>query len=218
MTEELFKIGSVLKEGWRLTKKHLGFLIGYQVILYLLLIAFGGESKGFIAFLWNVLGLLVIASAKMGLYNSCLSIVDGITPTLEELYRHWKLLFNWIVTSFLFLLMVIIGLILFVFPAFYVLARFGLFPFFVIDRELGPIQALEAASKVTEGQRWNLFLLFLSCLGLNILGLLLLGIGLLFSIPITLTALAIVYRKLTSKDVNAELVVPEVLDDRKKDQ
>lgn len=218
MNEQVFTISGSLKEGWRLTKQYLGFLIGYQIILFLLLILFGGNNHGFFAFIWGIIGWLVIASAKMGFYNSCLSIVDGITPSLNELYRHWNLLAYWIVAAFLFLLMFMIGFILLVVPAFYVLARFGLFPFFILDQDLGPIQALEAASKATEGQRWNVFLLFLACIGLNLLGLLLLGVGLLITAPVTLIALAFVYRRLTTKEGTSELVVPEVLDDRNPSQ
>jgi uncharacterized membrane protein len=71
-------------------------------------------------------------------------------------------------------------------------------PYIVIDRGLGPIEAMKESWRVTKGHKWQLFLLFLALIGLNILGAIALIVGLLVTIPITMLAAAHAYRTLTS--------------------
>lgn len=192
-------IGEAFKEGWKLTKEHLGFLIGYQIILYFLAILFSGAHRGFAWSAWHILGWIVVILAKMGLYNSILLISVGIKPTFSQLYANWHLFFSWVVASFLFAVLFIIGLILLIVPGFYVWARYGLFPFFILDKGIGPIEALKETAKATEGMRWEIFCLLLACAGLNLLGFLCFGVGLLFTVPITLFALTRAYRQISPK-------------------
>lgn len=214
MDEKSFSIEEALKEGWKYTKENIGFLIGYQIILFLLMVLFGGKSDSVFGVLWHLIGWLIIIAAKMGLYNSCLMIIAGIKPGLDQLYQNWGLVLSWIVAGFLLAIMIVVGLILLIVPGLYVWARFGFFPFFILDKKMGPIEALQAASQATEGIRWQVFLLFLTCLALDILGLLLLGVGLLITAPITLLAMATVYRKITDKKGTVELIVPDDIKDR----
>lgn len=202
MGEQRFTIGGAFEEGWRLTKENLGFLIGYQIILYVLSFIFGISYEGRGLTLWYLFGWALIVLVKMGLYKSSVLIVDSIKPTFEQLYKNWRLFISWVVAGFLFGIMFAIGLILLIVPGCYILARYGFFPFFIIDKEAGPIEALKLSAKATEGIRWPIFLLFLACLGLDILGFLLLGVGLLITIPITLLALAKVYRQITATNLS----------------
>lgn len=195
MNEQPFTIGGVIKEGWELTKANLGFLLGYQIIIYIvvLLTAIPPENPKWAIF--HLLASLFIILAKMGLYKSILLITVGIQPTFAQLYQNWRLIIYWILANFFFGILVTIGLILLIVPGCYWLAKYGLFPFFLLDKGIGPINAMKQSGLATKGIRWHIFLLFLACFGLNILGLLLFGIGLLFTLPITLFAVALVYRQ-----------------------
>ncbi len=205
MDTQLFAVKDLIKEGWRLTKANLGFLIAYQFILFVLNLALGfagREDSLQYGLQWTVLhflGWVVVPLANMGLYNSSLLITAAIKPGFDQLYRNWRLFVSWIVASILFGIMFIIGLLLLVVPGFYVLARFGLFHFFVLDKNLGPIEALKQTAKATEGITWPIFVLYMACLGLNIVGLLFLGIGLLVTVPVTILALATIYRRISHR-------------------
>lgn len=203
-----FTIGGAIKEGWELTKKHLGFLIVYQIILLILIGAFGGLMDSHPVA--HTIGWIIIALASMGFYNSALLITSGITPTYDELYKNWRLLVSWIVAHLLFEILFIVGFILLVIPAFYFLARFGLYPFFILNKDLGPIESFNYASLASEGVRWPLFLLFLACIGLNILGALFFIVGLFITVPVTLLALASVFRKLTNVQDTTTIPISEV--------
>lgn len=199
MDDQPFTVGEAIKKGWELTKEYLGFLLGYQVILYFLFILFGGSHSGLGWATWSLFGWILVILVKMGLYNSALLITRDIKPGFDQLYSNWRLFISWVVASILFGIMFVVGLILLIVPGCYVLARYGLFPFFILDRNLGPLEALKQCGKATEGMLWKLFLLFLACVGLNILGFLVLGVGLFISVPVTLLALATVYRQITMR-------------------
>jgi uncharacterized membrane protein len=72
-----------------------------------------------------------------------------------------------------------------------------MFAFFsVIERELGPIEALSESNRITRGHKWPLFGLVLLLIGINLLGVLALGVGLLVSIPVSTLAFVHAYRVL----------------------
>ncbi len=207
MKEQSFSISEALQEGWRLTKANITFLVVYQIILYLLLGLTGGAHHQ--KWEWSIFHLIlwfITIIARMGLYHSALLITSGQKPGYDQLYKNWRMAYSWIVSSFFFGAMVLAGLILFIVPGLYLWARYGFYFFFVLDKESGPIEALSQSAEATEGIRWQVFLLFLACAGLNILGALCFGVGLLVTVPITLLALAIVYRKIT--DSGKEAIYP----------
>lgn len=202
-----FSIKEMFQEGWRLTKENIVFLICFQIILFVLTALFSGAQEGFPTaqedfkwswMPWHLLGWIVIIVIKVGLYNSTLLITKGIKPGFEQLYSNWPRFISWVVSSFLVALMITVGLILFIVPGLYLWGKYGLFPFFILDKGYGPIEALKAAGKASEGIRWKLLLFFLACVGLDLLGALFFLIGLFITVPVTLLAMASVYRKLTA--------------------
>ena len=96
-------------------------------------------------------------------------------------------------------LIIFVGFLLLVVPG--VIASLGLFfvLYLVIDRGAGPINALQESWRITKGSKWQLFLFFLVLLGLNLLGLLLLVVGLLVTVPVTWLAMTHAYRILASQ-------------------
>lgn len=203
MNDKTFSIQAELKEGWELTKVNIGFLVVYQIILWAMAVLFGGNEERLKMIILNSVGILIVMLGKMGLYNSILMITTGAKPGFDQFYRNWPKLLNWFVANFLFGILFLIGICLLIAPGFYVLARFGLFPFFILDKNAGPIEAMKQASQATEGIRWPVCLLFLACIGINLLGLLFFVVGLLITVPISLFALATVYRQITGQSKNS---------------
>lgn len=190
-----FRVGEMLSNGWELFKLNLAFLISYQLVMYFLMFLMLG-SRGFVHIIIWVLTLLV----KMGFINSCIMISKGLKPGINQLYQNWRLFLSWIISNFFFAVMFTVGIILLVVPGCYVLARFGLFPYFLLDKNLGPIEALKQASRASDGVRWPIFWLFLASIFLNILGLLLFGVGLFITVPVTTLAFAVVYLKIAKRE------------------
>jgi hypothetical protein len=77
--------------------------------------------------------------------------------------------------------------------------------YFIIDRKLGPIDALKESSNAITGSKWTIFIFSLAIAILNILGAMVLMVGLLVTIPMTLMASVYVYRQLSPR-LEAEAV------------
>ena len=68
--------------------------------------------------------------------------------------------------------------------------------FIVIDRGLGPIEAMKESRRITDGHKWTLLGFSLMLVLINLLGMLALVVGLLVTIPVSSLALVQAYRLL----------------------
>lgn len=72
------------------------------------------------------------------------------------------------------------------------------FGFLIVDKDLHAIPAIRASIELTRHSFWQLALLYLLCLGLDLMGLAAYVIGAVFTFPITLLATIHAYRSLVS--------------------
>jgi uncharacterized membrane protein len=70
--------------------------------------------------------------------------------------------------------------------------------FIVVDRELGPIEAMKESKRLAHGHKWALLGFVLVLALINLLGVLALGVGLLVSIPVSSLAFVHGYCTLTA--------------------
>jgi uncharacterized membrane protein len=96
------------------------------------------------------------------------------------------------------------SLILFLIPTFYLWIRFQFFTYLIVKEECGPVEAIKKSYAITEGKSGMLliFLLFLMCI--NLVGIIPLGLGLIFTIPFSLLSTGVMFAQLVeSKSQNA---------------
>ena len=74
--------------------------------------------------------------------------------------------------------------------------KFQFFSCFIVDKGVGPIEALKRSSVITKDAKWDLFLFNLLLILINLLGAICLLIGLFVTIPTTMVDWAFVYRRL----------------------
>jgi uncharacterized membrane protein len=79
-----------------------------------------------------------------------------------------------------------------------VMVKYGLAEYLVVDGA-GARTALRASARITDGHRGDLLVFFLATFGMNLLGLICLGVGLLVTMPTTIVAHAWVYRQLRAR-------------------
>ncbi|MEK9161077.1 MAG: hypothetical protein AAB440_03545 [Patescibacteria group bacterium] len=118
------------------------------------------------------------------------------TLTVKDLWAprpFWK----YVLTSILVALAFLIGIILLIVPGIVAMLVFGMSLYLVMDRGMEPVLALKESARITKGNRWRLFGLYLAILGLNIVGVLLLVVGLLVTVPVTMLAAVHAYKILS---------------------
>lgn len=134
---------------------------------------------------------------SMGMVKIALKFADNQKGSLSDLYTQYPLFFKFLFASIISGIIVLIGFILLIIPGIIFSIRLKFVNYLIIDKGLGPIEAIKVSWAMTKGSFWNLIKLNLAVLGLNILGLLALIVGLLWTIPTTSIAEAFVYRKLS---------------------
>src|SRR5690606_24140896 len=100
-------------------------------------------------------------------------------------------------------LMVGVGLVLLIVPGVILAVVYAFYGFVIVDRGEPVLAALQRSAELTRGHRGELFLFGVVLLGLNLLGALAFGIGLLITSPVSLIAAGYVYRRLAGPTVPA---------------
>jgi len=213
MNTKNFSRSEAVRFGWNTMKSNLGFFIGLLIVWGLLY-----TVPFYIA--WRVieanvpLGIILLIAdfaltivISMGLVKISLRFCDKEKGRFSDLFSQYRLFFKYLLASILYGLIVVGGTLLLIVPGIIWGIKFFFYDYFVIDKGVGPIEALKRSSAITLGVKRNLFVFFLMLLGINLLGTLCLLIGLFATIPTTMVAAAFVYRRLLAQ---AEIAsVPE---------
>jgi uncharacterized membrane protein len=94
-------------------------------------------------------------------------------------------------------LAVIDGLILLVIPGIFWAVKFSFSPLIVIDTKMGPVASMKESYAITKGNFWHLFVFWIVIGLINLVGVILFGIGLLITVPVSVFASIHVYRELS---------------------
>ena len=214
MTQKFSK-KEALKFGW---EKGWGIFLPALLIVSLiflglnLLIEKTGENLRdlniFILFIiLNLLYFIFSVIISISFIRVSLKICDNEKPKLKDVFCvcDIKLFFKYLFCSILYSLIVLLGTIFFIVPGIILGIKFGFANYLIVDKNLGPIQALKKSSLITKGSKWDLFLFYLLTFLINFLGLLCFIVGIFVSIPVTWIATAFVYRKLLAQAENLDI-------------
>ena len=147
----------------------------------------------------SLVGIVVSIFVSLGLVTYSLRAHDNIEAlTISDLWNpapFWSFLGAYLLVA----ITVFFGFLLFVIPGIIASVGLSFALYLTVDRGMGPIDAYKGSWQITKGNKWQLFLLFLTLIGLNILGLLALIVGILVTVPISMLATAHAYRVLESR-------------------
>jgi uncharacterized membrane protein len=201
-----FSTGSALRFGWETFKKRPWFFVGSTVVILLVSgaintlaatvdTALGGtpENPSLVS---GVISLGLGTLLSMGATAFYLAAQDN--PETVDLSRLWhpQPFWKYLGASILFALTIALGFVLLIVPGVIFALMFMFTTFIVIDRGLGPIEAMKESNRITYGHKWTLLGFTLMLLLINLLGVIALVVGLLVSIPVSSLAVAHAYRVL----------------------
>ena len=148
----------------------------------------------------SLVGFLIQMLFQAGLMKIWITAAKGGAPSFGDLFSAMGRFPSMLATTFLLMIMVYIGMIFLFVPGIILLLGFGFAPYFVVDKNMGPIDALGASWKATDGHKFKLFLLFLISIGIMLLGCIACYLGLFVALPLVSLAYAVVYLRLTGQD------------------
>ena len=205
MEKKGFYIGEVVKFGWRTMKENIGFFIGLLVLAIVVqavprIIADSAMKEViFLGAIFYLVYFVLACVIGMGLIKICLRFCDNEKGRFADLFSCFPLFPKYLFSYILYVLIVLGGTILLIFPGVIWGIKFMFFPYFIVEKKMGPVEALKASAKTTMGVKWDLFVFKIVIGIINLIGVLCLVIGIFATFPTTMVAMALVYRKLLSQ-------------------
>jgi uncharacterized membrane protein len=201
-TIERVPIEESLKIGWDGTKKHFWLLLGMLLVAnvpYMIcnvVFQFFKDSHPFISIgiLW--LGMAFQFICQLGMIRACLKIINQQSLAFGDLFSMLPRTLAYLGAIIIFLIAIGVGCLLLIVPGVIIGIKLQLFPYFIVDKNMGPIEALKASWEATKDVKLRLFLLYLVFGVVNTVGMLALIIGLVPAAMVVMIAQAFIYQRL----------------------
>lgn len=199
-------IRSALEFGWMTFRDKLLFFIVFMLIIGVPVAIMNVMVHGLpwlsvsvmflrgVAWLWKVLAMMAVILV-------CLSFRDRGSFDFRKTEEFQPLFIPYLIGSLLFSAILFVGMLLLIAPGVWFAVKYQFMPYLIIDKGMEPIEALNTAGEITKGYWLELGLFVLCIAGINFLGVLAFGLGLLVTIPVTFLAHAWVYRSFVSAEV-----------------
>jgi uncharacterized membrane protein len=210
MSPRFFSKSEAVLFGWNAFKKDFKFFLGLLVIVVavnmffsIVMSSFSEEAPKALVLAVSIIFGIANMLVAMGIIKISLKFCDQEPARYGDLYSTYPLLLNYLAGSIIYGIMVSVGLVFLVVPGLYLAVKYQFYEYLIIDKGKGPIEAIKMSAILTQGVKWNLVLFWLMLAGINILGMLALGIGLIATVPVSWLAMAYVYRRLQLQAENA---------------
>jgi uncharacterized membrane protein len=197
-----FSIGESLHFGWSKTKVHSRLL--FQVVITLFAIEVASAIVGrvlahtLVGFVAQVALFIVMFYVGVGLIVIALKIARGEPAAYGDLLPSTSLVLRYFLAGLLVGMLIALGLVLLIIPGVYLLVRYSMVRFAIIDGA-SVTDSLRTSAELTQGARWHLLGFLLVVIALNIAGAILLLVPLLVTVPVTMIAYAHVYQQLLGR-------------------
>jgi uncharacterized membrane protein len=207
-TPGAISVGDAVSYGWNSYWKNVGPLVVIALVVIAINVVVGliGSATNSVPVqvIIQFIGFFVSMLLSLGWLRVSLEVTRGVKPEVGDLFK-FEGYGPYILASLLFALGLYVGLILCIIPGIIFAVAFGFYGFVIVDRGegIGVIDSLKASADLTRGNRWNLFGLGLVLLLINFVGALACGVGLIFTLGITIITWAYAYRTLSGESVTA---------------
>jgi hypothetical protein len=180
--------GYYLRAGWELFKRNaLGF-IGFSVVALLVLLALNSKTG-----LGQVLGYIVGPPLWAGFLIVAIKLLLNQSTEVNDFTMGFKFVLPLLLYSVVSSIFISIGFMLLIIPGLYLLVGYLFTTWIIVDRKLDFWPAMELSRKTVHKHWFDVFGFFLLLCLINFGGLLLLGFGLLVTVPWTLCTLTVAY-------------------------
>ncbi len=218
-TKKSFSIREVLGASWQIYKRNPLYFIGLAllpiIIIFVFQVVFSGVQKvallpfssapqdvvgmvsGFFELIKNVLSWAVNGTVTLMLVGVYLSYVRGqpkpFRQTAEVAVRR---MIPYGIASLLNGVVLFVGFLFLIIPGIFLMVSLQFYTYFILDCKAGIVQSLRNSWALTHGVKGKLLLFSLAVMGLNFIGVILLGVGILVTLPVSMLAGAMVYDRL----------------------
>ncbi len=191
------KATETIKIGWKIFKERpwvsISILLITQILTMIVFMPFS-MADGRVLMFGNAFNQILSAFMGMIVLILFFDIYDKKDLNIKKALMSWRKFINYVVANILVTLATIGGLILLIIPGVIIMFRLIFVTQLVVDRDLGPIEAIKKSWRMTKGNMGYISGVIILSLGVIILGMLALMIGLVVAIPVVMYAMIHAYR------------------------
>jgi uncharacterized membrane protein len=188
-----FIISNTIKKSWSIFKKE--WIMIYALTLLPMILGFvysfvtgmtkDPESYNIVMHLIYMLLQFIIS---MGVIKGFLQVIRGKEVNMETFTSMFPLIIKYLVAQIILSVIIFVGLIFFIVPGIYFAIKYMFAPYLVIDKEMGPIEAMKASAKLTKGIKWDIIGFIAAIVILMYSGIIALLVGLIITVPLATLA------------------------------
>ena len=146
-----------------------------------------------------VYGFLVTGPLEYGVSFAYLKAARGEKPEVKDLTKVLENYWNIVVATILCGVIVFIGFIFLIIPGIYFLCKLAFVRYLVVDEKIDALKAIQESWNMTNGHALTILLMGLLAIPIVIAGILLFGIGVIFSYMWIEAAFASIYHSVSSR-------------------
>lgn len=201
-----FQISEVISTSWKAVKSQIwvlaGLFIGYTIISFIISTfimpsdPYGANLFSMRTGIGYLISLIIGSLFMLGYIKNLFQTLDGEEPQFSAYGQQASKLLTYLGAYILYLIVMLVGLILFIIPGIYLAIRLQFFMAFIVQENAGVMESLKKSWEITKGQTGHLFLLGLVMLGIIIVGFIVFIIGVFVAAPVTYMMYCVVFRKL----------------------
>lgn len=196
-----FSATACVRWGWETFKKRPWFFIGVTALVGILSAISAGIGDSFgqtggPAAVANIVSFLLGTFVSLGMVAFFLKAHDHPESVESSELWHPQPFLQYLAAKLLTGVVVVLGFLLLVIPGVILALMFLFSEYLVVDRKLGPLEAMAESKRITSGHKWKLLGLAGLLVLMNLAGLLCLIVGLLVTIPVSALAMVHAYRLL----------------------
>ncbi|HZE20930.1 MAG TPA: hypothetical protein VE082_02665, partial [Desulfobaccales bacterium] len=184
-------LGDYFKTGWELFKQYPGGFIGFFLV---------NAAIGLILCAIPLLGWLLYFAVSpaliMGNFIVSAKLLQRQTPGFRDFFAGFHFFLPLLLLSLVTSILIAIGLALLIIPGIYLAVAYLFTSCLVIDRRLDFWPAMELSRRTVNPLWFAIFTFIVLLVVINLLGGLLLGLGLLVSVPLSYCVLTVAYADL----------------------
>lgn len=148
--------------------------------------------------LLNIVSWLLSSYAALGLVVIGLRVVDKQPVAYKDFFGANRAFGPYLFASVIASFTIGLGLVFLVVPGIIIAVMWMFYSYLIIDKSLHPIDSFKQSMAMTKGFRWQLSGMLVLLALINFAGILLFGLGLIVTIPITAITMAHMYRQLSA--------------------
>jgi uncharacterized membrane protein len=192
-----FNMGLYFDRGLKIFSSHLGPFIGYAAIVLAINLFAGFTGLGAVA------TMVVSGPLLAGYYIVANAVVRGENPNFETFFQGFQMFLPLFLASLIVGIFTAVGTFLLIIPGIYLAVAYSFTIPFVVFLKYDFWDAMEASRKLITRNFWPFLGFMVLILLINFVGALLLGVGLLFTIPATHCMIYAAFEDIVGGAVNA---------------